>query len=49
VPWQGAPKRVSVGKEALAAPAGGWKPSADGFLTVALSDRFSAFELTIEP
>jgi hypothetical protein len=40
---------VAVGGHELAAPAGGFTPGADGFVTVELPDRFDAFEVTLEP
>ncbi len=51
VAWPGpaAPRRVRLGSLPLPAPPGGWAPGPDGFVTVQLSDRFDAFELTIEP
>jgi alpha-glucosidase len=50
VAWSGAaPRRVLVGKQPLSAPPGGWAPGAEGFVTVALPDRFDAFELRLEP
>jgi hypothetical protein len=50
VAWSGgAPRRVLVGRQPLAASPGGWPVGPEGFVSVELPDRYDAFDVSIEP